>query len=203
MAGSAPARCTAPATSSRSRPAWLPPTANVSVDPITDVGRRAGCDYRCGDEAATRKQRARTAPLRLERQCWCRRRRDRFACLQLHELQLAPRATAGPIRLRCVACALAASCESGAAVTVETCNRLRTGIAGRSRLPPPLAGIGSRGGWCRQRVAGCSARTAVATPLSGVRGFRSVGSFGVVRRILVLWPEQVRAPSSAPSHSLG
>jgi len=33
----------------------LPPTStNVSVDPITDAGRRAGCGYRRGMEAATR-----------------------------------------------------------------------------------------------------------------------------------------------------
>jgi hypothetical protein len=33
----------------------LPPTStNVSVDPITDAGRRAGSGYRCGDEAARR-----------------------------------------------------------------------------------------------------------------------------------------------------
>jgi len=52
VAGDAPAQSTAPADR---RPAWFFPTSrNVSVDPITGAGRRAGCGYPCGIESATR-----------------------------------------------------------------------------------------------------------------------------------------------------
>ena len=52
------------------------------------------------------------APSRLEQQRGCRRRRDRFGACSFVELQLAPRASIGPARLRCVACALVATSAS-------------------------------------------------------------------------------------------
>ena len=92
---------------------------------------------------------ARMAPSRLERQSWCRHRRDRFGAAS--RLQLAPRATIGPIRLRRGACAL---------VTASARRRKPNASRDATSLPTPSASADS----CRFPEDPSGERPGIRTP---------------------------------------